>query len=106
MHNFVGDYRGLSLLQLRNLKHVGLEIVVSMQMQVTILDAALHHVLAQMLVEFELIANDQTQSNQVVVFKNAQHEFNELKRDLVKFDLSFFFELQINNFFRLLTDVQ
>ena len=75
-------------------------------MQVTILDAALHHVLAQMLVEFELVANDQTQSNQVVVFKNAQHEFNELKRDLVKFDLSFFFELQINNFFRLLTDVQ
>ena len=40
------------------------------------------------------------------MLKNAQHEFNELERDLVKFDLSFFFELQINNLFRLLTDVQ
>lgn len=74
----MGDYRGLSLLQLRNLNHIGLEIVVSMKMQVTILDAALHHVLAQMLVEFELVANDQTQSNQVIVLKNTQHKFNEL----------------------------
>jgi hypothetical protein len=56
VHDFVSDYRGLSLFQLRNLKHIRLEIVVSMQMQVTIFDAALYHVLAQMLVELEFVA--------------------------------------------------
>lgn len=56
MHDFVSDYRGLSLFQLRNLKHIRLEIVVSMQMQVTIFDTALYHVLAQMLVELEFVA--------------------------------------------------
>lgn len=70
-------------------------MVVPVQVQVAVFDAALDDILADVMIQLELVADDQTKPDQVVVFQNAQDHLHKLHWNLVQLDFLFFLELKV-----------
>ena len=108
MHRFVRDDRSLTLLEAEHLRKLDLsklEVAVAVQMQVRVLYTALDHVPAQVVIQLELVADDQPKSYQVVMLKDAEDDFNKLNGHLVKLDLFFLFEFEIQLLVRPFPDM-